>query len=41
MKVAAIKRVTDFNVKVRVKADESGVDLAHVKMPGTPSMRSR
>src|SRR5689334_3172065 len=27
-----IKRVVDFNVKIRVKADGSGVELANVKM---------
>jgi len=27
-----VKRVVDANVKVRVKADGSGVDLANVKM---------
>ena len=33
MKVlVAVKRVVDYNVKVRVKADNSGVDLANVKM---------
>ncbi|MDX1369573.1 MAG: electron transfer flavoprotein subunit beta/FixA family protein, partial [Pseudomonas sp.] len=33
MKVlVAAKRVVDYNVKVRVKADNSGVDLANVKM---------
>ena len=26
-----VKRVIDYNVKVRVKADGSGVDLANVK----------
>lgn len=31
-----IKRVVDFNVKVRVKADHSGVDLANVKMAMNP-----
>ncbi|HHL43439.1 MAG TPA: electron transfer flavoprotein subunit beta/FixA family protein [Hellea balneolensis] len=31
-----IKRVLDFNVKVRVKSDESGVDLANVKMSMNP-----
>ena len=31
-----IKRVVDFNVKVRVKADESGVELANVKMSMNP-----
>src|ERR1700745_3047834 len=30
------KRVIDFNVKVRVKADGSGVDLANVKMSMNP-----
>ncbi len=27
-----VKRVVDYNVKVRVKADQSGVDIANVKM---------
>ncbi|MGI4841548.1 MAG: electron transfer flavoprotein subunit beta/FixA family protein [Janthinobacterium lividum] len=37
MKVlVAIKRVVDYNVKVRVKADNSGVDLANVKMSMNP-----
>ncbi len=31
-----IKRVIDYNVKVRVKADGSGVDLANVKMSMNP-----
>lgn len=31
-----IKRVIDYNVKVRVKADGSGVDLANVKMAMNP-----
>jgi electron transfer flavoprotein beta subunit len=31
-----VKRVIDFNVKVRVKADQSGVDLANVKMAMNP-----
>ena len=31
-----VKRVIDFNVKVRVKADETGVDLANVKMSMNP-----
>jgi len=30
------KRVVDFNVKIRVKADNSGVDLANVKMALNP-----
>ena len=37
MKVlVAIKRVVDYNVKVRVKSDGSGVDLANVKMSMNP-----
>ncbi len=37
MKVlVAIKRVVDYNVKIRVKADHSGVDLANVKMSMNP-----
>ncbi|RWU18961.1 electron transporter RnfB [Pseudomonas alkylphenolica] len=37
MKVmAAVKRVVDYNVKVRVKADGTGVDLANVKMALNP-----
>jgi electron transfer flavoprotein beta subunit len=31
-----VKRVVDYNVKVRVKADQSGVDLANVKMSMNP-----
>lgn len=37
MKVlVAIKRVVDYNVKVRVKADGTGVDTANVKMSMNP-----
>ncbi|WP_144108668.1 electron transfer flavoprotein subunit beta/FixA family protein [Paraburkholderia sp. BCC1886] len=37
MKVlTAVKRVVDYNVKVRVKADGSGVDLGNVKMSMNP-----
>jgi hypothetical protein len=37
MKVlVCVKRVVDFNVKIRVKADGSGVDLANVKMSMNP-----
>src|SRR5499426_223353 len=37
MKVlVAVKRVVDFNVKVRVKGDGSGVELANVKMSMNP-----
>ena len=31
-----VKRVVDYNVKVRVKPDQSGVDLANVKMSMNP-----
>ena len=31
-----VKRVLDYNVKVRVKADQSGVDLSNVKMSMNP-----
>ncbi|HYL49795.1 MAG TPA: electron transfer flavoprotein subunit beta/FixA family protein [Stellaceae bacterium] len=37
MKVlVAVKRVIDFNVKIRVKADGSGVETANVKMSMNP-----
>lgn len=37
MKVlVAVKRVIDYNVKARVKADQSDVDLANVKMAMNP-----
>jgi len=37
MKVlVAVKRVVDYNVKVRVKSDNSGVELANVKMSMNP-----
>jgi electron transfer flavoprotein beta subunit len=37
MKVlVAVKRVVDFNVKIRVKSDGSGVDFANVKMSMNP-----
>ncbi len=31
-----VKRVVDYNVKIRVKADKTGVDLANVKMSMNP-----
>jgi len=31
-----VKRVVDYNVKIRVKADASGIDLANVKMSMNP-----
>ena len=34
--LVAVKRVIDYNVKARVKADGSGVDLANVKMSMNP-----
>ena len=37
MKVlVAVKRVVDYNVKVRVKSDQTGVDLSNVKMSMNP-----
>jgi electron transfer flavoprotein beta subunit len=37
MKVlVAVKRVVDYNVKVRVKSDNTGVDIANVKMSMNP-----
>jgi len=32
-----VKRVVDYNVKVRVKSDQTGVELANVKMSMNPS----
>ena len=34
--VIPVKRVVDYNVKIRVKADGSGVELANVKMSMNP-----
>ena len=34
--IVPVKRVVDFNVKVRVKSDGSGVDIANVKMSMNP-----
>lgn len=34
--LVAIKRVVDYHVKVRVKSDQSGVELANVKMSMNP-----
>ena len=31
--LVAVKRAVDYNVKVRVKSDSTGVDIANVKMP--------
>jgi electron transfer flavoprotein beta subunit len=31
-----VKRVVDYNVKIRVKSDKSGVDIANVKMSMNP-----
>src|SRR3546814_3199635 len=31
-----IKRVVDYNVKIRVKSDQTGIDLANVKMSMNP-----
>ena len=34
--LVAVKRVVDYNVKIRVKSDQSGVDTANVKMSMNP-----
>jgi electron transfer flavoprotein beta subunit len=34
--IVPVKRVVDYNVKVRVKADQSNVDIANVKMSMNP-----
>jgi electron transfer flavoprotein beta subunit len=34
--LVAVKRVVDFNVKIRVKTDGSGVELANIKMSMNP-----
>jgi electron transfer flavoprotein beta subunit len=34
--MTAVKRVVDYNVKVRVKSDQSGVDIGNVKMSMNP-----
>lgn len=34
--LVSVKRVVDYNVKVRVKADQSGVELTNVKMAMNP-----
>ena len=37
MKVlVAVKRVIDYNVKIRVKSDQTGVETANVKMSMNP-----
>lgn len=34
--IVAVKRVVDYNVKVRVKSDGTGIDLANIKMSMNP-----
>ena len=34
--LVAVKRVVDYNVKIRVKSDHSGVDIANLKMSMNP-----
>ncbi|MCW8971454.1 MAG: electron transfer flavoprotein subunit beta/FixA family protein, partial [Rhodospirillales bacterium] len=34
--LCAVKRVVDYNVKIRVKADNTGVETANVKMSMNP-----
>ena len=31
-----VKRVIDYNIKARVKADQTGVDLTNIKMSMNP-----
>jgi hypothetical protein len=37
----AVKRVVDYNVKVRAQIDQTGVDIANVKMSMNPFGRNR
>ena len=39
--LVAVKRVVDYNVKVRAKADGTDVDLNNVKMAINPFVKSR
>ena len=34
--IVAVKRVIDYNVKIRVKSDNTGVDIANVKLSMNP-----
>ncbi|GAB3627559.1 electron transfer flavoprotein subunit beta [Pandoraea terrae] len=34
--IAAVKRVVDYNVKVRAKSDRTGVDIGNAKMSINP-----
>ena len=34
--IVAVKRVVDYNVKIRVKADQTGIETANVKMAMNP-----
>ena len=34
--IVPVKRVVDYNIKIRIKADGSGVELANVKMSMNP-----
>ena len=34
--IVPIKRVVDYNVKIRVKSDQTGVELDNVKMSMNP-----
>ncbi len=36
-----VKRVVDYNVKVRVRSDQTGVDIANVKMSMNPFDENR
>ena len=34
--IVPVKRVVDYNIKIRIKVDGSGVELANVKMSMNP-----
>ena len=38
--IVPVKRVVDYNIKIRLKSDGSGVELANVKMSMIRSTRS-
>ena len=38
--LVAVKRVVDYNVRIRVKADNSGVETANVKFSAIDSTKS-
>ena len=34
--IVAVKRVVDYNVKIRVKSDNTGIETANIKMSMNP-----